>query len=52
MTVDVAFWDAIPHTATGTAIADERDAHIRRAQQAVPVLGRGPGPPPTPVVAG
>ena len=33
MTLDFAFWDAIPHTATGTAIADEYDAHIRRAQQ-------------------
>jgi alkanesulfonate monooxygenase SsuD/methylene tetrahydromethanopterin reductase-like flavin-dependent oxidoreductase (luciferase family) len=33
MTLDFAFWDAIPHTASGTDIADEYDAHIRRAQQ-------------------
>jgi alkanesulfonate monooxygenase SsuD/methylene tetrahydromethanopterin reductase-like flavin-dependent oxidoreductase (luciferase family) len=33
-----AFWDSIPHTSTGTAIADEYDAHIRQAQR-VEALG-------------
>jgi alkanesulfonate monooxygenase SsuD/methylene tetrahydromethanopterin reductase-like flavin-dependent oxidoreductase (luciferase family) len=30
--LDFAFWDVIPHTSTGTAVADEFDAHIRLAQ--------------------
>src|SRR5262249_218911 len=31
--LDFAFWDALPHTASGTAIADDFDAHIRLAQR-------------------
>src|SRR5579859_2959447 len=31
--LDFAFWDAIPHTASGVGIADEYDAHIRLAQR-------------------
>jgi Luciferase-like monooxygenase len=30
--LDFAFWDVIPHSATGAGIADEYDAHIRQAQ--------------------
>jgi alkanesulfonate monooxygenase SsuD/methylene tetrahydromethanopterin reductase-like flavin-dependent oxidoreductase (luciferase family) len=33
VTLDFAFWDALPHTSTGTAIADEFDRHIRIAQR-------------------
>ena len=32
-TLDFAFWDALPHTSIGTAIADEFDRHIRIAQR-------------------
>jgi alkanesulfonate monooxygenase SsuD/methylene tetrahydromethanopterin reductase-like flavin-dependent oxidoreductase (luciferase family) len=32
-TLDFAFWDAFPHTSTGTQIADELDWHIRLAQR-------------------
>ena len=31
--LDFAFWDVIPHSSTGTAIADDYDAHIRLAQR-------------------
>jgi alkanesulfonate monooxygenase SsuD/methylene tetrahydromethanopterin reductase-like flavin-dependent oxidoreductase (luciferase family) len=31
--LDFAFWDALPHSSTGTAIADEFDRHIRTAQR-------------------
>jgi alkanesulfonate monooxygenase SsuD/methylene tetrahydromethanopterin reductase-like flavin-dependent oxidoreductase (luciferase family) len=31
--LDFAFWDSIPHISSGTAIADEYDAHIQRAQR-------------------
>jgi alkanesulfonate monooxygenase SsuD/methylene tetrahydromethanopterin reductase-like flavin-dependent oxidoreductase (luciferase family) len=31
--LDFAFWDVIPHATTGTAIADDYDAHIRLAQR-------------------
>jgi alkanesulfonate monooxygenase SsuD/methylene tetrahydromethanopterin reductase-like flavin-dependent oxidoreductase (luciferase family) len=31
--LDFAFWDAVPHVASGTGIADEFDAHIRLAQR-------------------
>ena len=31
--LDFALWDAIPHTSTGTAIADDLDQHIRLAQR-------------------
>jgi alkanesulfonate monooxygenase SsuD/methylene tetrahydromethanopterin reductase-like flavin-dependent oxidoreductase (luciferase family) len=31
--LDFAFWDSIPHVATGTGIADDLDAHIRLAQR-------------------
>ena len=37
-TLDFAFWDAIPHSSTGTAIADDLDAHVRLAQR-VEALG-------------
>src|SRR5579872_1884223 len=36
--LDFAFWDAMPHHAAGTAIADDYDAHIRLAQQ-IELLG-------------
>jgi alkanesulfonate monooxygenase SsuD/methylene tetrahydromethanopterin reductase-like flavin-dependent oxidoreductase (luciferase family) len=29
--LDFAFWDVIPHTSSGTAIADDFDAHLRLA---------------------
>src|SRR5262245_164907 len=32
-TLDFAFWDSIPHTTSGTAIADELQQHIRLAQR-------------------
>jgi alkanesulfonate monooxygenase SsuD/methylene tetrahydromethanopterin reductase-like flavin-dependent oxidoreductase (luciferase family) len=32
-TLDFAFWDVLPHSATGTAIADDYDEHIRLAQR-------------------
>src|ERR1700757_3428067 len=32
-TLDFAFWDVNPHSSTGTAIADDFDAHIRLAQR-------------------
>jgi alkanesulfonate monooxygenase SsuD/methylene tetrahydromethanopterin reductase-like flavin-dependent oxidoreductase (luciferase family) len=31
--IDFAFWDAFPHTTSGTDIADEYDAHIGLAQR-------------------
>jgi alkanesulfonate monooxygenase SsuD/methylene tetrahydromethanopterin reductase-like flavin-dependent oxidoreductase (luciferase family) len=31
--LDFAFWGVIPHSSTGTAIADDYDAHIRLAQR-------------------
>ncbi|MBV8715996.1 MAG: LLM class flavin-dependent oxidoreductase [Chloroflexi bacterium] len=31
--LDFAFWDVLPHTSTGTAIADDYNAHIRLAQR-------------------
>src|SRR5262249_41172309 len=31
--LDFAFWDVLPHTTTGTAIADDYDAHIALAQR-------------------
>src|SRR5579872_605047 len=33
VTLDFAFWDVLPHTTTGTAIADDYDAHIALAQR-------------------
>lgn len=32
-TLDFAFWDAIPHSSSGAAIADDYDAHIALAQR-------------------
>jgi alkanesulfonate monooxygenase SsuD/methylene tetrahydromethanopterin reductase-like flavin-dependent oxidoreductase (luciferase family) len=32
-TLDFAFWDVLPHTSAGTAIADDYDEHIRLAQR-------------------
>jgi alkanesulfonate monooxygenase SsuD/methylene tetrahydromethanopterin reductase-like flavin-dependent oxidoreductase (luciferase family) len=31
--LDFAFWDVLPHTSSGTAIADDYDAHIGLAQR-------------------
>ena len=37
--LDFAFWDVNPHSSSGTAIADDFDAHIRLAQRRLESLG-------------